>query len=70
MLQGKVTSPSLVYEGQQESLYFQGEPPEQFAVERDLARPPVSCLQDPIFPGQPWAPKPLFVPWSLPQVRL
>ena len=51
-LQGKVTSPPLVYEGQQESYYFQAEPPTQFGVERDLERPPVSCLLSPIYPGQ------------------
>ena len=51
--QGKVTSPSLVYEGQQESYYFQAEPPEQLCVGKDLDRPPVSCLLRPIYPGQP-----------------
>jgi len=51
-LQGKVTSPPLVYEGQQESYYFQAEPPGQFGMERDLDRPPVSCLLSPIYPGQ------------------
>jgi len=41
-----------VYEGQQESYYFQAEPPGQFGVQRDLDRPPVSCLLSPIYPGQ------------------
>ena len=52
-VQGIITSPSLVYEGQQESLYFQGEPPKQFRVEEDLGRPPMACLVHPIHPGQP-----------------
>ena len=42
-----------MYDGQQESFYFQGEPPGQFGLMADLGRPPVSCLLNPTYPGQP-----------------
>ena len=45
--QGKVTGPSLVYEGRQELLYFQAEPPLDMRLDDDLGKPPVSCLLDP-----------------------
>ena len=63
--QGKVTAPSLVYEGQQESLYFQAEPPQQFNVQQELEKPPVSCLLKPIHPGHYLdAMVPLSTSWS------
>ena len=52
MPQGKVTAPSLVYEGQQESLYFQAEPPKDMRLDDDLGKRPVPCLLNPAEAGE------------------